>query len=385
MSKIKIVYCTPSLYIAGGVERVLTLKANYLANLDDKYDVTIILTDGQGKKPFYDLSLKVRIINLNIGFEDLWTLSFIRKIPTYLRKQRLYKKKLTQTLTEIRPDITISTLRREINFINDIIDGSIKIGEIHVNRQHYRNFEEKESNWLKDIFSKWWMWRLTKKLKNLDKFIVLTNEDKESWKELNNVLVIPDPLPYIPQKKSQLTEKRVIAVGRYAYQKGFDMLLQAWKQVEERCPEWQLDVFGDGDRTPYEQQIDQLGIDRQRCRLNTPTQNIQQEYINSSVFVFSSRFEGFGMALLEAISHGLAVVSFDCPCGPKDIITNEKDGLLVENCEPIKLAEAIIRVTKNEKLRQSLGNAAYESAQQYSIDVIGQKWDNIFNEITHNN
>ena len=152
----KIVYCTPALYMAGGVERVLTLKANYFAE-HFGYDVTIILTEGNEKPLFYPLSNKVKVVNLNIGFEELWTCSFIKKIFVYLKKQRLYKKLLKQELMRIRPDITISLLRREINFLTSIKDGSKKIGELHVNRSNYRNFEQGDTNLLKNLFSKLWI------------------------------------------------------------------------------------------------------------------------------------------------------------------------------------------------------------------------------------
>ena len=120
---LKIVYCTPALYMAGGVERVLTLKANYFAE-HFGYDITIILTEGKDKPLFYPLSDRIKIVNLNVNFEELWTCSFVKKVSVYLSKQRIFKKRLTAELMRIRPDITVSLLRREINFINDIKDGS---------------------------------------------------------------------------------------------------------------------------------------------------------------------------------------------------------------------------------------------------------------------
>ena len=233
--KLKIVYVTPALYMAGGVERVLTLKANYFAE-HFGYGITIILTEGKDKPLFYPLSEKIKVINLNIGFEELWTCSFLKKIFVYLKKQCQYKKALTNELIHLRPDITISLLRREINFINDIKDGSRKIGELHVNRANYRNFEANDSNFIKNLFAKFWMHSLVSKLKQLDRFVVLTEEDKSAWPELHNICVIPDPLSFIPTQQSPLTEKRVIAVGRYVYQKGFDLLLQAWAKIEKQYP-----------------------------------------------------------------------------------------------------------------------------------------------------
>ena len=379
--KVKIVYCTPSIYIAGGIERVLTTKVNYLANQDDKYEITIILTDGYGKEPFYPLSDKVKIINLNIGFEELWGMSFTKKVFAYLTKQRRFKRLLKEELMRIRPDICVSTLRREINFICDIPDGSKKIGELHVNRQNYRNFESNDTNIVKHLFSKWWMHRLVCQLKRLDKFVVLTEQDKQSWTELHNVCVIPNPLPSIPQTISQLNNKRVIAVGRYTYQKGFDLLLQAWSIVEKECPDWQLAIYGPGERSSYSKQMLELKINDTRCELYSAVENIGKEYVNSSIFVFSSRFEGFGMVLLEAMSHGLAAVSFDCPCGPKDIIDNGKDGVLVENGNVKQLAEGIIHLIKDKEKRESLARFAREKARQYDISIIGQQWEQLFTSV----
>lgn len=379
--KVKIVYCTPSIYIAGGIERVLTTKVNYLANQTDKYEITIILTDGYGNEPFYPLSDKVNIINLNIGFEELWGMSFAKKVFAYLKKQRRFKRMLKQELMSLRPDICVSTLRREINFICDIPDGSKKIGELHVNRQNYRNFESNDTNIAKHIFSKWWMHRLVRQLKRLDKFVVLTEQDKQSWTELRNVCVIPNPLPSIPQTTSQLNNKRVIAVGRYTYQKGFDLLLQAWNIVEKECPDWQLAIFGPGDKTSYIKQMHDMKIDEARCVLHDAVENIGTEYNDSSIFVFSSRFEGFGMVLLEAMSHGLASISFDCPCGPKDIVDNGRDGILVENGNVQQLAEGIIHLIQDKEKCVSLAHAAIEKARQYDISIIGMQWERLFTSV----
>lgn len=380
LKQYKIVYCTPALYMAGGVERVLTLKANYFAE-HFGYNVTIILTEGKDKPLFYPLSDKVKIINLNIGFEELWTCSFIKKIFVYLLKQRLYKQMLEQELMRIRPDITVSLLRREINFLTSINDGSKKIGELHVNRANYRNFEQGETNMLKTLFAKFWMRNLVSNLKQLDKFVVLTEEDYHNWSELDNVVVIPDPLTFSSSTYSPLTEKRVIAVGRYVYQKGFDLLLKAWSVVEKKCSNWVLTIIGQGERLQYESLIDKLKIDRARCKLLGPVERIQSEYLSSSLLVMSSRFEGFGMVLVEAMSCGLPVVSFDCPCGPKDIIKDHIDGLLVENGNVEKLADAIIWLIQHPEQHKAMATKATENVQRFRIEKIAEQWKSLFNSI----
>ena len=378
--KFKLVYLTPALYMAGGVERVLTLKANYFAEHYD-YDITIILTDGKDKPFFYPLSPKIKVINLDINFEELCTCSFIKKIFVYLKKQRLYRKLVEAELMRLRPDITVSLLRREINFLTDIKDGSKKIGELHVNRTNYRNFEADDANCVKRIFAKFWMRNLVSKLKKLDSFVVLTNEDRQAWPELLNVSVISDPLSFVPTQVSMMAEKRVMAVGRYVYQKGFDLLLQAWSIAEKTHPDWQLAVFGDGDRTQYQKQMRELGIDSNRCHLNGPTSNIQQEYVNSSLFVFSSRFEGFGMVLIEAMACGLPVVSFACPCGPRDIVKNGEDGILVENGNVEAMADALSRLMGDDTLRRSMSQSGIMNVRRFNIEQIADCWRTLFESV----
>lgn len=377
---LKIVYCTPALYMAGGVERVLTLKANYFAE-HFGYDITIILTEGKDKPLFYPLSDRIKIVNLDVNFEELWTCSFAKKVFVYLSKQRIFKKRLTAELMRIRPDITVSLLRREINFINDIKDGSKKIGELHVNRANYRNFEEGDANFLKNLFAKFWMLSLVSHLKQLDKFIVLTEEDKASWTELSNVEVIPDPLAFDITEVSPLKAKRVIAVGRYVYQKGFDLLLQAWAKIEKQFPDWELAIYGMGDRSSYENLAQQLGINMNRCHLNGSTQNIKKEYLESSLFVFSSRFEGFGMVLIEAMACGLPVVSFDCPCGPKDIVSHDEDGLLVPSGDIDKLANAMSQLMDSYELRHQMAKNAICNVRRFQIDEIADRCQLLFEDV----
>lgn len=380
---LKLVYLTPALYMAGGVERVLTLKANYFAE-HFGYDVTIILTEGKGKSPFYPLSERIKVVNLNIGFEQLWNCSFLKKIFVYLKKQRQYKKALTAELMKLCPDITVSLLRREINFLIGIKDGSKKIGELHVNRLNYRNFEANDTNFIKQLFAKLWMSNLVKQLKRLDRFVVLTEEDMLAWPELQNVSVIPDPLSFVPTAQSSLSVKRVIAVGRYVYQKGFDLLLQAWAKIERQCPDWMLVVYGDGDRAPYEQMMRNLGIDTSRCLLNGPTTDIQREYVNSSLFVFTSRFEGFGMVLVEAMACGLPVVSFACPCGPKDIVRDGEDGFLVENGNIDELVQQLMKLMVDHRLRTAFARHAQQNAQRFNIEQTALRWKSVFESCTKN-
>ena len=377
---LKIVYLTPALYMAGGVERVLTLKANYFAE-HFGYDITIILTEGKDKPLFYQLSDKIRVINLNIGFAELWTCSFLKKIFVYLKKQRLYKKLLSEQLMRLHPDITVSLLRREINFLNSIHDGSKIVGELHINRANYRNFKTENSSLAKRLFSRMWSGNLLTHLKQLDRLVVLTEKDQKAWAELDNVDVIPDPLSLLPSSISPQTSKSVIAIARYSHEKGIDLLLQAWALVEKRTDGWRLDVYGDGDRSCYEQQAQTLGLNKSRYQLHERTNDVEKAYLESSLFVLSSRFEGFGMVITEAMACGLPVVAFDCPWGPRSIITDGTDGLLVENGNVQALADALVRLMNDERLRYSMGQAGVRNVQRFYIDKIAERWKVLFESL----
>lgn len=382
--KYKIVICTPAIYSAGGVERVVTVKANYLAE-QFGYDVTIILTEGKGRDSFFTISDYVNIINYELNFEDLWGLPFLGKILVYLQKQRIYKKKLKDDLLRIRPDFTISTLRREINFLSEIDDGSFKIGELHVNRSNYRSFDKNHSNALKRLIAWFWMKNLLGKLSKLNKMVVLTDNALSDWPELDNIVKIQDPLPFKIEGKSELSTKRVISIGRYAYDKGNDLLLQAWTSIQKKCPDWTLIIYGNGDRMPYQRQMIKSGTDPNRCHLLGPIKDVENEYLKCSIFVLPSRFEGFGLVLIEAMACGLPVVSFDCENGPRSIITNGVDGFLIPPFDVEAFAEKVILLMKDGDLRRKIGENARRSAAKYDIDIVSKQWKHLFDELIHKN
>lgn len=376
----KIVYCIPSLHFPSGMERVLTLKANYFADVLG-YKIYIILTDNKDKESYYKLSPKIKLINLDINFDTNWRLPIYKRVFSYLIKQIRYKRKLKELLFEIRPDITISTLRREINFLNSIKDGSKKIGEIHFSRTHYRNMESNgKENVLKRLISKLWMSQLIRELKKLSMFVTLSSEDNDRWGEIKNRTYIYNPLSFFPDKTSECNTKQVIAVGRYTYQKGFDMLIESWKYVNEKHPDWVLKIYGGGERKSYFELRDRYGLE-DNVFLEPSTDNIIDKYCESSIFVLSSRFEGFGMVITEAMACGLPAVSFTCPSGPKDIIKDGEDGLWVENGNIKEMAEKISFLIENEGLRKEMGRKARINVERFKIENIAKQWEDLFNKV----
>lgn len=380
----RIVYCTPALYSSGGVERMVSVKASFFAE-QLGYDVTIILTEGNCCPSFFPLSDKVKVINFKLDFEELWHQPFYKKVFLYLKKQRLYKRLLNSELLRIRPDITISVLRREINIITRINDGSKKVGELHVNRKNFRNFDARDTNVMKRLFSRIWMWDLIRHLRKIDRMIVLTDSALLDWPELNNVVKIPDPLPFCIDMKSDLSRKRIISIGRYAYDKGNDLLLQIWAKVERRAPEWRLDIYGNGNREPYLLQMQKLRINPSRCHLYGPTADVKKEYLNSSIFVLPSRFEGFGLVIIEAMACGVPVVSFNCENGPRSIITDGVDGFLIPTFDIDAYVDKVIMLIQNESHRYQMGENARMTASQYDIAKIAPQWKLLFDELMQNN
>lgn len=376
----KIAYCIPALYYPSGMERVLTLKANYFAEVFG-YEIHIILTDGKGKKPYYELHPSITLHQLDIDYDELNEMSFYKKLPKYIAKQGRFKKKLNECLHQIRPDITISLLRRDINFINRMTDGSTKLGEIHFNKSNYRDFSNSRlPAFLRTIVSNYWREQLYRQLRQLKRFIVLSHEDAQEWTELDNVEVIHNPLPFFPDQISDNSHKQVIAVGRYVPQKGFDRLIPAWQLVAGKHPDWILRIYGDGMREQLQQQIDSLGITAS-CILEPTVSNIVDKYCESSIFALSSRFEGFGMVIIEAMACGVPPVSFTCPCGPRDIISDGKDGLLVEDENIEQLAEKISYLIENEDIRKKMGQQARMDVQRFRIENIAEQWKQLFESL----
>lgn len=371
----RIVYYLPSLYIAGGLERVIIGKANYLAD-QFGYDVTILTSEQQDREICYHLSSRVNHHDLGVVIDNPKQKSILLKILTYPVKYLRFKKRFSAFLIDTKPDITISTLRRESNFIHSIGDGSIKIGELHITRHAYSTLSTKIRKFSK-LIHRYLNRRFVNKLKRFNKIILLTNEEQRMWPELNNTVVIHNYQEIISEIGAELYNKKVIAVGRYSYQKGFDLLAEAWSLVANRHPDWTLYIYGEGDRTTLQRRIDELNLTKSFIT-NGKTSTIIEKYLESAIFVLSSRYEGFGMVLTEAMNCGIPPVSFACPSGPSDIISHGVDGLLVENGNTEQLAEMICYLIENDEVRKEMGKNARENVKRFGKELIMSQWKELF-------
>lgn len=372
----KLLYCIAGTYNSGGMERVLVNKANYLARHGHK--IVIATTDQRGRVPFFELDPSIRCVDLNINYEENNGKSLLNKLLKYPFKQLRHRKRLSQLLVQEQPDITISMYCNEAALLPKMRDGSKKVLEVHFSKFKRMQYGRKGLWKVVD----WWRSQIDERLVcRYDKFIVLTEEDKGYWGDLPNIDVIPNSISHFPSSPAQLNTHKVLAVGRYTHQKGFDLLLDAWALVVKQCPQWSLDIVGDGElRSELEEKIRHLNLTHS-VSLVKVTNQIEQAYQSASCFVMSSRYEGLPMVLIEAQSFGLPIVSFACKCGPRDIITHGDDGYLVEEGDIEALAKHLLYIITNDTLRQSMGRAAQLSATRFDETNVMNKWETLFSSL----
>lgn len=376
----KILYCTHSTYNPGGMERVLLNKVTYLSQLPG-WEVSIVTTDQHHRPPFYPFPEKVRMTDLDINYSDDNDKGAWKKIFGYLRKRKEHKRKLTALLEKERPDIVVSLYPSESSFIPDIKDGSKKVLELHFCKFFRLQYGRKG---LLGCIDKLRTRQDERIVRRFDKFVVLTNEDKGYWGNLPNIEVIPNAAMQVSESCSDVTDKRVIAVGRLDYQKGFDRLIETWEWIQRtgKFADWQLDIFGQGEwREMLQRMVDEKGL-QHSVQIHRPTRQIGEEYVKSSLLVMSSHYEGFPMVMIEAMACGLPVVSFDYKCGPKDIIQHGINGLLVPEGDIKALANAMMEVMTDEAYRRMLSRNARKVVDTYSEEAVMARWIRLFTSIT---
>lgn len=377
----KLIYCTHSTYNPGGMERVLLNKVTYLSALPG-WEVSVVTTDQHQRPPFYPFPEQVRMTDLEINYSEDNEKGTWKKITGYLRKRKEHKQKLTALLLKEKPDIVVSLYPSESSFIPEIQDGSKKVLELHYCKFFRLQYGRKG---LLGLIDKWRTRQDERIVRRFNKFVVLTNEDKGYWGNLPNLEVIPNAAKLVSKRYSDVKNKRVIAVGRLDYQKGFDRLIQVWELVQKtgKYTDWNLDIFGQGEWKEWLQ----LLIDEKHLsdtlHINKPTNRIYEEYAKSSIIVMTSNYEGFGMVLVEAMACGVPAIAFDCQCGPKDIIQPGENGLLVRNGDIEGLATAMMKLMDDAAYRQRLSENAKGIISTYAEETVMQQWITLFTTLVN--
>ena len=226
---------------------------------------------------------------------------------------------------------------------------------------------------------------MAKSYPRLDVLVVLTEQDRESYDRLLDgklkLAVIPNTVHDVTGPRADLARKRVLAAGRFEYQKGYDMLIEAFAAVHAEHPDWRLRICGEGKLRPQlEQAVAEHGLNGS-VELPGPSDRLPAEMEEASIYALSSRFEGFPLVLLEAMGKGMGVVAFDCPTGPRDIIDDRRNGIIVPPKDPAAFATGLAALIEDEELRRRCGAAAADTAHEYTIDAIGPRWEALFREL----
>lgn len=372
----RIVYCIAGTYNSGGMERVLANKANYLVK--NGFELIIVTSDQKGRMPYFQLDPAIKQYDLEINYCDTVHAKFLRKVMAYKAKQKKHKQKLNALLNDLKADIVISMFDHEVSFLHKIKDGSKKIVEIHFSRYKRLQYGRKGLLGLIDQYrSKQDLFLV----QQYDSFVVLTEEDKGYWGDLQNISVIPNANSFESTEIAALENKQAIAVGRYDYQKGFEDLINIWSMVHQQVPNWKLNIYGKGElQSNFEQMIKErnLGSSIQLC---SPVKDIESAYLTSSMCLLTSRYEGLPMTLLEAQSCGLPLVAYACKCGPKDIIKDDVNGYLIEEGDQKGMAEKIVFLIREEDKRKAMGGEAKSLSSNFGEEKVMQQWISLFNKL----
>ena len=361
----KLLYITNGITGAGGLERVLSVKASLLAE-EMGYEVHILSLNEADKEPFFEFSPQIIRHSMAVGGNPL-------------RHMKAYKNGIQQKVQEIKPDV-ISVCDDGLKgfFIPKILGLKTPI----IYERHVSQLIEKGAgqNRISAMVSDIKFSVMNHLAKSFDRFVVLTDGNINEW-HLHNIIVIPNPLPFYPNAPAALHNKKIIAVGKQGYQKAYDLLLASWAKLPAELKDWELHIYGKKEESVQLPQLaKKLGIAAQ-VFFHSPAKDIESKFLESSVFVLSSRYEGFGMVIIEAMACGLPVVSFDCPYGPSDIITHDTDGFIAENGNTQDLAKYLSLLMEDIGLRQRFGTQGRETAKHYLAEVVVKQWDQLFTQL----
>lgn len=380
----KIAYIYSTMATKGGTERMITEKANLFAE-QYGYDVTIInCFQHADEANFYKLSTKVKQIFLEVPYFSQYKYKYPKRLWMRWKMNGLLKKSIRQAVIQIDPDILIGISRFRANFISTLKCRAKKTIECHVARPSTVNFDRGDQSIIKRMYMKIYeLIYLNTMEKNADAIIALTEEDKLLYKRAKYKLAIPNFSTMNISQISDCTQKRIIAVGHLQWIKGFGRLIEIWSIVSIKHPDWHLDIFGEGDM--YETLRMLIRIHKvTNVSFHNCTSNISQEYAKSSICAVTSYYEGFSLVTLEAMKHGVPCVAFDCPYGPRSIINDAQCGFLVENGETRIFADRLCRLIEDEGLRQDFSKASIEKAKTFNVDIIMNKWNDLYKELCGN-
>lgn len=372
----RILYVNDAIAIWGGVERIIVEKVNYLA---ENYGFEMfVVTTNQGSHPMpFPLSQKVTHKDLNIRFHRQYLYGGFFRIFKKIHLNYLFAKKLRSYIQEIHPDVIVSVRPTLTNTIVKV-KGTIPLvfeshssykGQYAIDVHLYTKLKVELSN---------------RSVRYAQRVVALTEGDASEWRKMNShVCIIPNIVHLNDSGRYANCEaKSVIFVGRFSKQKDIKSLLEIWKIVHEREPNWQLQIYGGygEEQNTLLPVIEKLNAN---IHVHEPTQTIMEEYKENSILVMTSAYEPFGLVLPEAMSCGVPVVAFDCPYGPSDIITDGEDGFIIPNRDIQLFADKVCLLMDNPDLRRKMGKTGIASSRRYEAKLIMPQWKELFEQLTN--
>lgn len=348
----------------GGIERVVSRHIHYFA----EYAHVCLLTKDSGDS-FYSLPDTIKKISLNY-YQKLDMTSVYRRIKQIVQQLIALRNIVRKTVNQYNPDTIYCCYPLNVLelFLYGVHLRKVLVTE-HGSALAYNKF-----------------YRIVKRLlyQKCLRIVAPTTLDYEIYKNWTyKARYIPNPIPFTQNEKAKLEEKTVLNIGRLTNDKQHFMLLDIWKLVSEKHTDWKLKIIGDGEnKDMLLKKIADLYL-QNTVEIMPPIKNIISEYIHCSIFLLTSRAEGFGMVLAEAMECGVPCIAFNCPSGPQDIITDGIDGYLIEPFEQKHFAEKIIALMENESSRKSMGDAASKNIQKFRESAVKEQWNNLIKEVCH--
>ncbi len=371
----KIVFIIDQVYLHGGIERVLSIKANYFASKKEN-QVYILTSEQKNKEACYQFDSAITFKDLGVNYDR--RRSYFH--PVNLQKLPGHIKKTKSIIKSIKPDVVVvCSHSADTYFVPFIVKSVPKVKEFHYSK-FIEEGKRKNPSFFKKMFFKYADYVESK----YDKLVIL-NKDESNYYKSNNTEVIPNPLTFYPESTSNLSSSTIITAGRIAHVKGYDILIDIWKIIAETNTDWRLHIFGDGEPNYVQQLQDKINKEglQDNVVLKGSTSDIKGEMLKSSIFVMTSHNECFPLVLLEAQACGLPIVSFDCPYGPRNII-DQDTGVLIPVYDNKAFASSLIQLMNNKERMKEMGNNARENSAKYQLQSIMNLWEEMFNGLITN-
>ena len=383
----KIAFLCNNFKSLNGVERIWSQKLSLLAECEE--DQIYLITYNQYGAPFsFSVSEKVRCVDLATRYISRCSFRGVWQYVDRYKSERVFRRALEECLTDIRPDIVVCADMHvtDLKALLSVRIPAVRIVECHCGRSAY--FKELEK--IQTLIPRWRQYflkhQLLRAISRFDRIVVMTDAEKRDWNQNGKVVSIPNMIVRYPKEipPVKTIHRRVISVGRYAYQKGYDLLLEAWRMVESRHSDWCLDIYGshDGGCGEFQQLLQQIHtLNLQTVSLHEATSDIYSLYMKSDFYVSASRFESFGLVLVEAMSCGLPIVGFNCQYGPASLVKDGMTGKLVPPSDTNQLADAIFWMMDHPEERRLMGANGRLEARKYLPEGIMPLWREFYESL----